>query len=91
MCFTCYGEAMGCTLTHISFGNVKRESLRTIWERATKFSQFRKGLDRCLVAFDHEYRAEFLEPIAELPHRPVRYTDHPKINATTEPDVFRRD
>ncbi len=88
---TCYGSVLGCSLNHISFGNVRREPLRRIWQRAMKFSGFRKDADRCLAAFDDQYRADFMAPIAELRHSPVSYRDHPGITATTEPELFSRD
>jgi MoaA/NifB/PqqE/SkfB family radical SAM enzyme len=91
LAITCYGNVLGCCLNHISFGNVKDEPLRRIWERAMKFSAFRKDTDRCLAAFDEQYRADIMAPMARMGRSPVRYADHPKINPTTEPDLFESD
>ena len=88
---TCYGSVLGCCLNHISFGNVKEEPLRRIWERAMKFSAFREAPDRCLAAFDEQYRNDFMAPIARMAQSPVPYKDHPAINAATEPDLFPDD
>ncbi|NLW49419.1 MAG: radical SAM protein [Candidatus Brocadiaceae bacterium] len=91
LAITCYGHVMGCCLNHISFGNVRDEPLQRIWERATKFSAYRDAPDRCLAAFDQQYRRDILAPIARLPHSPVAYTDHPAITPSTEPDLFPQD
>jgi len=85
---TCQGDVLGCSLTHISFGNVKDEPLMGIWQRAARFSQFRKPLDRCLAAFDGTYIQQFLPPIAKLDYSPVFYSDHPEITSASEPSLF---
>ncbi|MCD6416271.1 MAG: radical SAM protein [Planctomycetes bacterium] len=90
LAITCYGDVQGCSLTHISFGNVKQEPLRQIWRRAMRFSQFSKNADRCLAAFDDRYREEFMLPMARLDYGPVFYRDHPRISAATEPELFAR-
>ena len=87
---TCYGEVMGCSLNHISFGNVREEPLQTIWERAGRFSQFRKHSDHCIAGFDHYHINNYLAPIADLDERPVHYSRHPNITEETEPDLFER-
>jgi MoaA/NifB/PqqE/SkfB family radical SAM enzyme len=91
LAITCYGSVLGCCLNHISFGNVKQEPLRRIWERAKAFSAFRRPSDRCLAAFDRQYRDDFMAPIARMAQSPVSYTDHPRITPTTEPDLFKDD
>ncbi|MDP6491226.1 MAG: SPASM domain-containing protein, partial [Kiritimatiellia bacterium] len=87
---TCYGDVLGCSLNHISFGNVKHEPLETIWRRAGRFSQFRKHSPRCLAAFDPYHIDNFLVPIARFDHSPVHYADHPNMTPESEPDLFER-
>jgi MoaA/NifB/PqqE/SkfB family radical SAM enzyme len=91
MAITCYGSVLGCSLNHISFGDVRREPLQRIWQRMMRFSWFKPGADRCLAAFDDRYRADFMAPIAKLRCSPVFYRDHPQITTVTEPGLFSRD
>jgi MoaA/NifB/PqqE/SkfB family radical SAM enzyme len=85
---TCYGDVLGCTLNHISFGNIKEEPLKSIWRRARFFSQFKKNSDRCLAAFDDIHIKNYLMPIHMFHESPVYYKDHPHITPLTEPDLF---
>lgn len=85
---TCYGDVMGCTLNHISFGNIKREPLKKIWQRMGRFSQFRKNSGRCLAAFDRAHIVNYLAPLTAFEKSPVDYKDHPGITPETEPRLF---
>jgi MoaA/NifB/PqqE/SkfB family radical SAM enzyme len=85
---TCHGEVMGCSLNHISFGNVREEPLQAIWERAGRFSQFSKNSARCLAGFDRHHFDTYLAPMADLEARPVPYRQHPSINEESEPGLF---
>jgi hypothetical protein len=87
---TCYGDVLGCTLNHISFGNIKEESLKKIWERAGHFSQFKKNSDRCLAAFDDGHIKNFLTPLIRFDGSPVHFEDHPNITLESEPRLFSR-
>ncbi|MBN1223720.1 MAG: radical SAM protein [Candidatus Aminicenantes bacterium] len=87
---TCYGDVMGCSLNHISFGNIKVEPLKRIWKRMGRFSQFRKNSDRCLASFDSFHIDNFLAPITEFEESPVFYKDHPNITPEKEPGLFTR-
>jgi MoaA/NifB/PqqE/SkfB family radical SAM enzyme len=85
---TCYGDVLGCTLNHISFGNIKEEPLKSIWKRAGNFSQFKKNSDRCLAAFDDVHIKNYLMPIKLFNESPVYYEDHPNITPESEPGIF---
>ena len=88
LAITCYGDVMGCSLNHISFGNVREEPLEAIWQRAGRFSQYHKDSGRCIAAYDRYYIDNYLAPIVDLDERPVHYTRHPNITEETEPDLF---
>lgn len=85
---TCYGDVLGCSLNHVSFGNVKREPLKRIWQRMGRFSQFSKNSARCLAAFDRTHISRYLAPIAAFQGSPVHYEKHPGITPATEPGLF---
>jgi len=90
LAITCYGDVLGCTLNHISFGNIRKEPLKTIWQRAGHFSQFKKNSDRCLAAFDEVHITRFLRPLVQFNESPVCYADHPNITPEKEPELFSR-
>jgi MoaA/NifB/PqqE/SkfB family radical SAM enzyme len=85
---TCYGDVLGCTLNHISFGNIKEEPLKSIWKRAGCFSQFKKNSDRCLAAFDDVHIKNYLTTINLFNESPVYYEDHPNITPESESGLF---
>jgi len=50
-----YGDVMPCAFTHISFGNLKYESLREIRERMIKLPIFAQYSPICLAGEDREF------------------------------------
>ncbi|MFC2163814.1 radical SAM protein [Acidobacteriota bacterium] len=85
---TCYGDVLGCTLNHISFGTIREESLNIIWKRAGHFSQFKKNSDRCLAAFDNVHIKSYLKPLIQVDESPVHFQAHPNITPESEPGLF---
>jgi MoaA/NifB/PqqE/SkfB family radical SAM enzyme len=73
------GDVVGCSLNPISFGNIRKEPLKVIWERMNRFSQFAKDFPGCLVAEDRHYIDNYIRPIIDKPANPVFYKDHPSI------------
>lgn len=74
-----YGDVMICNVNPISFGNIREESLDTMWKRVHKFKFFKLGRNykNCVVAADKEYQNEILKPISAIKQQPVFYLDHP--------------
>lgn len=72
-----YGDVMACVCNHLSFGNIRKESVKTIWERMNSFSFFKERNERCLVGFDTEYYHTYMEPIVEAENLPVSIFNHP--------------
>ncbi|MBF0314861.1 MAG: radical SAM protein [Oligoflexia bacterium] len=78
VCITPYGEVTGCGMNYISFGNIREESLETIWKRTCQWSQFKKRSEQCLIALDEEYLEEYLLPVAGEETLPLRIEKHPR-------------
>jgi MoaA/NifB/PqqE/SkfB family radical SAM enzyme len=68
---TCYGDIIPCPLVQLSFGNVKEKSLRSIWDKMTGFSEFKKARRMCLAAEDKDFINKYVEPIKEKKDFPV--------------------
>jgi MoaA/NifB/PqqE/SkfB family radical SAM enzyme len=72
-----YGDIMTCVCNHLSFGNVREEPVKRIWERMRNFSLFRERNDKCLASFDTKYLREYLDPLADSKVLPVSIFTHP--------------
>lgn len=71
-----YGEAMGCGMNYVSFGNVRQEPLKTIWRRMGNFPDFKRRSADCLIGADREYIRKFIQPLSGLVV-PIRVDRHP--------------
>ncbi len=78
MCISPYGDYMGCGMNFISLGNIRKESLETIWKRACEWKPFKQKANKCLIAVDQEYLDEYLLPIVGSSSLPVQIDKHPK-------------
>jgi len=76
---TAFGDVVGCSMNPISFGNIKKEPLKKIWEKMNKFPAFSKDFPGCLVAEDKHYIDNYIRPIQNEPVNPVYYRDHPSV------------
>ncbi len=57
---TCYGDVIPCPLVQISFGNVREESLRNIWQRIYQHPFFNLNVGFCRASRDRNIRG-FIE------------------------------
>lgn len=83
-----YGDVFGCSVNPIAFGNVRKESLRTILKRMQKFSQIRKNSRVCLSAEDKVYQKKYLRHLKAFEHYPVHYYQHPELTKGKEPELY---
>lgn len=78
---TCYGDIIPCPLIQISFGSVKEESVKTIWERMSDFEDFKdKGKPGCLAGENRKFIDKYLSPLKNYKYLPVSIEDHPQRN-----------
>lgn len=75
-----FGEVTPCPRIHLSYGNIKEESLRDIWMRMVRpegewGSIYRGG---CPVGDDAEFRERVMKPIDDAGGR-LHVKDHPEL------------
>jgi len=58
------GDIIPCAFIHLNFGNVKKESVNTIWARLRNFERFQTTQSRCMASNDEEFYTEYVEEIA---------------------------
>ncbi|RMF95307.1 MAG: radical SAM protein [Candidatus Schekmanbacteria bacterium] len=61
---TAYGDICPCDFTPLSFGNIKDESLATIWNRILDHPAYREKCNHCRMQ-DKEFRAKYIDTIPE--------------------------
>lgn len=75
-----FGEVTPCPRIHLSYGNVKEESLKDIWYRMVKpqgeWGQIYRG--GCPVGDDAEFRERVMKPIDDAGGR-LSVADHPNL------------
>lgn len=73
-----YGEVMGCAMNYVSFGNVRKEPLKTIWKRMQNFEHFKKRSPDCLIGADPDYIEKYIRPLSGM-KVPVSIDEHPNF------------
>ncbi len=72
-----YGEVMACVCNHLSFGDLRRESLRAVLRRMRNFSFFKEKNPKCLVGFQTPYRDKYFDTLEDSPFLPISILKHP--------------
>ena len=75
-----YGDVFGCAINPISFGNIRRESLKKILKRMQKLPEIKRDSPVCVAAEDRNYIEKYLHPLSRFDQYPVDYKNHPSIN-----------
>lgn len=76
---TAFGDVITCPHVQISYGNIKKEPLKKIWQRMYNMPDLKEYSPVCKHAFDQEYYDKFLKPIEHLTQVPISIHDHPKL------------
>ncbi|NYT00712.1 MAG: radical SAM protein [Methanocellales archaeon] len=63
------GDLTPCTYMPISFGNIKEEGVKDIWDRIRKFPEFR--CKRSCLMLDPEFRSKYIKKIAKSETLPI--------------------
>lgn len=69
-----YGDVLACPYIHVSFGNVKDESLADITQRCLDFSVFSTYHDHCLAAENRPFIRHIIDKTNDYSRQPVSYT-----------------
>lgn len=76
---TAFGDVLTCPHVQISYGNIKEEPLKAIWERMSNFPDLKRYSPVCKHAFDEAYYARFLKPIENMTDLPISVFKHPAL------------
>ena len=87
---SCYGDVTPCDFIQISFGNVKHENLKKIWNKMHQVSYFKSTNKYCLPAEDSMFIKQFLDPFIGKP-KPIKIEDYPKKVLHDIPKVYNQD
>jgi|GEM_PF-445197 len=68
-----YGDVLTCPYIHVSFGNVKEESLVDIHRRGLSFPVFNTWHDHCLAAENREFIGRIIDKTLDFSRQPVFY------------------
>ncbi len=72
-----YGEVMACVCNHLSFGNLRKESLKAVLKRMGNFSYFKERNPQCLVGFRTPYRDKYFDTLEDSKFLPISIFNHP--------------
>ncbi|MBL7197355.1 MAG: radical SAM protein [Candidatus Omnitrophica bacterium] len=76
---TSYGDIIPCSVLQISFGNIRRERLKTIYRRMLEFQPLKESLPVCKAGESKEFIDKWLRPIAKSDLFPVDIFNHPSF------------
>lgn len=70
------GDVIPCAFIHLNFGNVRKESVSTIWGRLRNFEAFRQTQARCMASNDQEFFETYVSEIAAHPDALLPIEEH---------------
>lgn len=68
---TPYGDVLCCPFIHVSFGNLHKESLRTIVDRALEYPFLKAHAKQCLVAEERVFMEQYMSKTYGRPDLPA--------------------
>jgi MoaA/NifB/PqqE/SkfB family radical SAM enzyme len=87
---TRYGDVIPCPLIQISFGNIKKETIYSIWKKMSDFKKFKnKQKSGCLAGEDKDFINKYLTPLEGYGHLPLSIENHPVCKDST--NDFKKD
>lgn len=73
------GDFMPCDFTPISFGNVRRQSVASLWEKLTTHPAYCRHQNHCRMQ-SPEFRRKYIHPIPENTALPISIEDLEKLS-----------
>ncbi|MCO5143597.1 MAG: radical SAM protein [Oligoflexia bacterium] len=70
-----YGDVMPCPFIPISFGNLFRDSLLTVWEKSNDAPFFSKYSSTCLIGEDQDFIKKYSQAIKSAKRLPISWED----------------
>jgi len=87
-----YGDVMPCPFTHISFGNIRYESMHDIRQRMLSIPEFRHYHPCCLAGEDREFIGKHLsKTFGAKPYPPCAQEAFPENNSICAQHKFSKD
>jgi MoaA/NifB/PqqE/SkfB family radical SAM enzyme len=86
-----FGDIATCPMNPVSYGNLRKNSLKDVREFMMASPEIAKRSDKCLIGSDHEYIKDFMEPIANYKQYPVQVDEHPHYTGKHDPERIKRD
>ena len=83
------GDVIPCAFIHLNFGNVRKESIQTIWQRMQSFEYFQETRERCIASNDETFYTEYIEGIVQHDDALFPIEEHPKYQATNPEEAAR--
>ena len=71
------GDVIPCAFIHLNFGNVRKESVATIWGRLRNFEAFRQTQTRCMASNDQDFYETYVSQIAGHSDALLPIEEHP--------------
>ena len=84
-----YGDIATCPMNPVSYGNLRKNSLKDIREKMMLSPEIAQRSPNCLIGSDHKYIKEFMEPIANYKEFPVLVDEHPVYTGKLDPDRMK--
>jgi len=84
-----YGDIATCPMNPVSYGNLRKSSLKDVREKMLKSPEIAQRSQNCLIGSDHKYIKEFMEPIANYKEFPVLVDEHPAYTGKLDPDRLK--
>lgn len=72
------GDVTPCAFIHLNFGNVKRESVATIWARLRGFEAFQQSQPRCMASNDEAFYRDYVQPFLDHEGATLPIEEHPR-------------
>ena len=85
-----YGDIATCPMNPISYGNLRKNSLKDVREKMMKSPEIAQRSSNCLIGSDHEYIKDFMEPIANYREFPVLVDEHPVYTGKLDADRLKK-
>lgn len=84
-----YGDIATCPMNPVSYGNLRKNSLKDIREKMIASPEIARRTDKCLIGSDHEYIRDFMAPIASYKEYPVLVDEHPHYTGKLQPEKLQ--
>jgi len=88
---TAYGDVMTCPLVQVSYGNVTKEPLGSIFDRMNAAPFLKKYNKLCKQAFDKDYYEKICKPAEDIQNPPLSIFEHPNIEVKGEKTEIKKE